>query len=137
MYVYVQHKDGRPLMPTKRLGKVRHLLKDGKAKVVKRTPFTIRLLYDTKDFTQPITLGVDAGSKTIGLSATTDEDELYAANVEFRTDIVKLLSDRREWIEKIVSECDEIGVAVFMKESLRTIMGKDFRQDKLPWEVSK
>lgn len=96
MYVYVQHKDGRPLMPTKRLGKVRHLLKDGKAKVVKRTPFTIRLLYDTKDFTQPITLGVDAGSKTIGLSATTDEDELYAANVELRTDIVKLLSDRRE-----------------------------------------
>lgn len=96
MYVYVQHKDGRPLMPTKRLGKVRHLLKDGKAKVVKRTPFTIRLLYDTKDFTQLITLGVDAGSKTIGLSATTDEDELYAANVELRTDIVKLLSDRRE-----------------------------------------
>lgn len=96
MYVYVQHKDGRPLMPTKRLGKVRHLLKDGKAKVVKRTPFTIRLLYDSKDFTQPITLGVDAGSKTIGLSATTDESELYAANVELRTDIVKLLSDRRE-----------------------------------------
>ena len=41
---------------------------------------------------------------------------------------------KREWIEKIVAECDSTGVAVFMKESLRTIMGCDFRQDKLPWE---
>lgn len=40
----------------------------------------------------------------------------------------------REWIEKIVAECDMAGIAVFMKESLRTIMGNDFRQDRLPWE---
>ena len=95
MYVYVQDKNGNPIMPTKRLGKVRHLLQDGKAKVVKRTPFTIRLTYQSKTFTQPITLGVDAGSKTIGLSATTDEDELFASNVVLRTDIVELLSSRR------------------------------------------
>lgn len=43
--VYVLAQDGAPLMPTKRHGKVRHLLDDGKAKVVKRTPFTIQLLY--------------------------------------------------------------------------------------------
>lgn len=95
MYVYVQDINGNPIMPTKRLGKVRHLLKDGKAKVVKRTPFTIRLTYQSKTFTQPITLGVDAGSKTIGLSATTEEDELFASNVVLRTDIVELLSSRR------------------------------------------
>lgn len=41
---------------------------------------------------------------------------------------------KREWIEGIVAECDHAGVAVFMKESLRTIMGNDFRQDRLPWE---
>ena len=87
MYVYVLSKSGKPLMPTKRLGKVRHMLKDGKAKVVQRTPFT--------EFTQDISLGVDAGSKTIGLSATTDEDELYASNVILRNDIVKLLAERR------------------------------------------
>lgn len=96
MYVYVLSKSGKPLMPTKRLGKVRHMLKDGKAKVVQRTPFTIQLTYDSKEFTQDISLGVDAGSKTVGLSATTDEDELYASNVILRNDIVKLLSDRRE-----------------------------------------
>ena len=95
MYVYVLSKSGKPLMPTKRLGKVRHMLKDGKAKVVQRTPFTIQLTYDSKEFTQDISLGVDAGSKTVGLSATTDEDELYASNVILRNDIVKLLADRK------------------------------------------
>ena len=58
-------------MPTERHGKVRRLLKEGKAKVVKRTPFTIQLLYDTTEYIQDITLGIDAGSKTIGVSATT------------------------------------------------------------------
>ena len=41
--VYVQSKDGRPLMPTRNHRKVRFLLNERAAKVVKRTPFTIRL----------------------------------------------------------------------------------------------
>ena len=32
--VYVIGKNGQPLMPTNRHGKVKHLLKDGKAKVI-------------------------------------------------------------------------------------------------------
>ena len=67
--VYVLNKDGEPLMPTERHGKVRRMLKEGKAKVVRREPFTIQLLYETTNYTQDITLGVDAGSKHIGLSA--------------------------------------------------------------------
>lgn len=94
--VYILNKDGKPLMPTKRRGKVRHLLETNKAKVVKRTPFTIQLLYDTGNHTQEITLGVDAGSKMIGLSAVTEKDEVYSGEVECRNDIVKLLSQRRE-----------------------------------------
>ena len=94
--VYVLDKQGRPLMPTNRHGKVKHLLRDGKAKVVKRTPFTIKLLYDTSNYTQPVTLGVDAGSKTIGISATTKDQELYASEVTLRNDIVDLLSTRRQ-----------------------------------------
>lgn len=42
--VYIQSKNGRPLMPTENHAKVRCLLKAGKAKVVKLVPFTIRLL---------------------------------------------------------------------------------------------
>ena len=65
--VYVLSQEGKPLMPTNRHGKVRHLLNSGKAKVVKKTPFTIQLLFETTTYTQPITLSVDAGSKTVGL----------------------------------------------------------------------
>ena len=94
--VYVLNKDGLPLMPTHKLGKVRHLLKDGKAKIVKRNPFTIQLNYECGNYIQPITLGVDAGSKHIGLSATTEKKELYSSDVELRNDIVDLLSTRRQ-----------------------------------------
>ena len=94
--VYVINRQGQALMPTERHGKVRRLLKSHLAHVVKRIPFTIQLDYDTTDFTQPITLGVDAGSKHIGLSATTEKKELYSADVELRNDIVDKLSIRRE-----------------------------------------
>lgn len=94
--VYVFNKDGAAIMPTENHAKVRVLLKQGKAKVVRRTPFTIQLMYNSTGYTQPITLGVDAGSKHIGLSATTKDKELYASDVELRNDIVDLLSIRRE-----------------------------------------
>lgn len=94
--VYVLSIDGQPLMPTDRHGKVRHLLKDGRAEVVKCCPFTIRLLYDSTHYTQDIVLGVDAGSKHIGLSGTTETKELYASDVELRNDIVDLISTRRQ-----------------------------------------
>ena len=96
MYIYVQAQDGTPLMPTTRAGRVRRLLRDGKAVVVGHTPFTIRLTYDSTRFIQPVTLGVDAGSVHLGLSATTDSRELFAAEIELRTDIVENLSTRRE-----------------------------------------
>lgn len=83
-------------MPTERFGKVRRLLKNGLANVMYRIPFTIQLDYDTTNFIQPISLGIDAGSKHIGISATTSEKELYAADVELRNDIVEKLSTRRE-----------------------------------------
>ena len=96
MLVYVVNKHGQPLMPTSRCGKVKHLLNKELAKVVKRCPFTIQLLYDNNSYTQPISLGVDAGSKVIGVSATTTTKELYAAEVELRNDIVDLISTKRE-----------------------------------------
>jgi hypothetical protein len=95
--VYVISKDGKPLMPTKRHGKVRRLLEQGLAKVVRREPFTIQLLYDTTTYTQPVTVGVDIGSKTVGISAITNKQELFSAEVELRQDIRKLLLKRREY----------------------------------------
>ena len=92
--VYVLNKEGKPLMPCSE-AKARKLLKTKKAHIVNYCPFTIQLDFDCENKTQDISLGVDAGSKTIGLSATTETKELYASNVELRNDIVRLLSDRR------------------------------------------
>jgi hypothetical protein len=66
MVTYVINKDGIPLMPTKRRGWVRKVLKRGEAKVVRREPFTIKLLYETGDVVQECTLGVDTGSVYMG-----------------------------------------------------------------------
>lgn len=94
--VYVINKHGRPLMPCSP-SKARHLLDGGKAKVKKRTPFTIQLVYGSSGYTQEVILGVDAGSKTIGMSASTKKEEVFAANVTPRNDVVDLMSTRREF----------------------------------------
>lgn len=94
MFVYILNKSGGALMPCKPQ-KARKLLKEKKAKVVNRTPFTIQLLYGSSGYKQIVNLGVDAGSKYIGLSATTEKQELFKAEVELRQDISKLLENRR------------------------------------------
>lgn len=95
--VYVLNVNGVPLMPTDRHGKVRRLLKSKQARVVKRTPFTIQLLYDTPTCVQPLTLGVDAGSKHIGLSVSSENKEVYAGQIEPRQDVSKKLDERRQY----------------------------------------
>ncbi len=82
-------------MPTERHGKVKWLLKSGKAKVVRRTPFTIQLLYQTTEYVQPVTLGVDPGYENAGLSAVTNKKKVFRAETQIRTDIPRLLSERR------------------------------------------
>ncbi len=87
---------GEPLMPCSPR-KARILLRDNKAKVVKRDPFTIQLKYATGEAKQDINLGIDAGSKQIGVSATTEKEVLFEAEVELRNDIVELLATRRQY----------------------------------------
>lgn len=93
--VYVLNDNGTILMPTNRHGKVRRLLKNGLAKVVNKIPFVIQLQYNAKEYKQEVSLGVDPGSKYIGLSATTNKKELYSAIVELRNDITAKLALRR------------------------------------------
>ena len=77
MLVYVLNQNSQPLMPCSPC-KARKLLKQGKAIVFKTEPFTIQLLYGASRYKQIITLGIDAGSKVVGLSATTETKELYS-----------------------------------------------------------
>lgn len=76
--------------------KARLLLKQGKAKVIKREPFTIQLNHQSTHYIQPVSLGIDAGTAHIGLSATTKKKAWFEAEVLPRTDIADLLSTRRE-----------------------------------------
>lgn len=95
-YVYVISSTGKPLMPTKRCGWVRRALNNKRARVVRRDPFTIQLLYESNEYVQNIDLGIDAGSKHIGVSACSNDREFYASEVNIRTDIVDNISTRRE-----------------------------------------
>lgn len=97
--VYVLDRNGQPLMPTKRSGWVYRALRDGKAKVVSKCPFTIKLLYDSTSFTQPLTLGMDTGSKYVGSAVINDttSEILYESQVELRDDIKSKMDRRRQF----------------------------------------
>ena len=96
MFVYVISKDGQPLMPTSRFGKVRRLLKNKKAKVVSRCPFTIKLLYEPESLVvQEIVLGQDTGSKHVGTACVADNKVLYQSEITLRDDIKKKMESRR------------------------------------------
>lgn len=95
-YVYVLDKNGSPLMPTSRCGKVRKLLKNREAKVIRKEPFTIQLLKGTTNNTQPISLGVDTGASHIGVSAIGNSKTYYKAEVQLRNDIKKKMDSRRQ-----------------------------------------
>jgi len=97
-FVYVLDKDKNPLMPmaTARFGRVRKLLKEGKAKIVKRKPFTIQLLYDSTTHKQALILGNDPGSKHPGAIVRTERNKIvYAAHLTTRTkEVTKEMMDR-------------------------------------------
>ncbi len=93
MLVFVLNKHGNPLMPTSS-AKARHLLNSGQATVVKRTPFTIQMLYGSSGYKQDITLGVDAGYATVGFSAVSGDRELIAGELTLRSNIKQLLEKR-------------------------------------------
>ena len=94
--VYVLSQRQKPLMPCSSQ-KARRLLDAGKARVVSRTPFVIQLTTASGETVQPVTLGLDPGYAHVGLSAISDGKELYAADVQLRTDIVKLNAERTSY----------------------------------------
>ena len=96
MLVYVLKQNGQPFMPTSRFGKVRRLLKEKKAKVVRREPFTIKLLYEPEtDMVQECYCGVDTGSRHIGVAVVGNDRVLYQSQTELRNNIKKKMDARR------------------------------------------
>ena len=93
--VYVLSPERRPLMPCSAAA-ARLLLKGKKAKVVRRTPFTIKLMAPPETtYIQPITLGVDTGSSVVGAAAADEKGNvLYLSEVELRNDIASTMKER-------------------------------------------
>ncbi len=97
MYVvYVLDKDGNPLMPTKRFGHVRKLMKAGLAKPVSTKPFVIQLLYESTKYTQPLYGGTDPGRTNIGEAVINQKGEVVfsAILISRNKDIPKLMRER-------------------------------------------
>lgn len=95
--VYVINYDNTPLMPCTPVI-ARLLLKQGKAKVKRKTPFTIKLLYQTTNYTQDLTLGIDTGSSKIGSAVVSNEGKVvYLSEVEIRNDISDKMKQRSKY----------------------------------------
>ena len=78
--VFVLNINGKPLMPCS-ITKARHLLQGGRANVVKRFPFTIKLNFECENKVQEVNLGIDSGAKFIGFSATSEKKELMSGTL--------------------------------------------------------
>ena len=95
MIIYVINKNGTPLMPCKP-SKARKLLRDGKAKVIRREPFTIKLNWLATEYIQELTLGIDSGSKTIGSAVRDDKNQVYyLSEIVLRQDVKSKMDQRR------------------------------------------
>ncbi len=78
--------------------KARKLLKQGKAKCIRKTPFTIKLQWDCEENMQSCILGVDTGSSKIGSSAVKENgDVIYLSQVEIRNDISDKMKQRSKY----------------------------------------
>ena len=96
MKVCVVNKHGKPLMPTTPR-KARILLRESNAKIFKRTPFTIQLIYGSSGYVQEVRAGIDSGYQNIGYSAVSDFEELIGGEVKMIPRMSKRLTERRKY----------------------------------------
>ncbi len=96
MKVFVLSQEGKPLMPTTPR-RARLWLKAKRARVVRQEPFTIRLRFAAQAYVQPAKVGVDTGSKAVGIAATSNGEVVFQAEVHLRDDITDKLTRRRQY----------------------------------------
>jgi len=92
--VYVRNKDGAWLMPCSR-AKARKLLRAKRARVIRLRPFAIQLLWQCEGHVQPMTVGIDKGSHTTGISCVAGGKVLVSAEIRHRRDVKEKMTTRR------------------------------------------
>lgn len=96
--VYVISKNNEPLMPTKRFGNVRRMLKEKRDKVVQTKPFTIKLLFETTNYTEDLVLGIDTGRTNISITVSNENtgEAIYSSELKTRNkEVPKLMEERK------------------------------------------
>ena len=94
MRVFVINRPGEALMPCKPR-KARILLRESKAKVIRRNPFTIQLKYGSTGYKQDLKLGVDTGHNEVGISVVAETKEVFSAVATMRNDISEKITTRK------------------------------------------
>jgi hypothetical protein len=92
--VFIQNKDGKALMPCSSR-EARLLLRNKKAVVIKRFPFTIRLVFGSSGYKQKVILGIDSGYENIGFSVVSEKKELISGIIKLDDKTSKRLQERR------------------------------------------
>lgn len=77
--------------------KARILLKQNKATIYKYNPFTIRLNYCSGESNQICKIGIDTGSKNIGIAITSNKNVLFKGEIELRQDVKSNIYLRKEY----------------------------------------
>jgi len=96
MRVFVKNMRGEALMPcTPR--KARLLLNEKKAKIIGYKPFTIQLTIATGETIQETILGVDTGSKHVGISIASEDKVLAKGEIELRQDVKSNIETRKTY----------------------------------------
>jgi 5-methylcytosine-specific restriction endonuclease McrA len=100
MRAFVLDKDKKPIMPC-HCARARMLLRDDKAKIYLRYPFTIILTYDMDADLQPLEAKIDPGSKVSGvalvLQGTRGPKVICGAHIEHKGHLVSpALTKRRQ-----------------------------------------
>ena len=75
--------------------KAKLLLKENKAKVTCKLPFTIKLTTPTGETIQSVIAGMDTGSKIIGCAAVTNGQVVYQSEIQIRQDVSKKMQARK------------------------------------------
>lgn len=97
MAVCVIGKNGERLMPMTRFGKVKHMIRDGRAVKIKSKPFTIQLTYETTSYTQPIEACQDTGYLHVGYSVKSQKQEFVSEQRDLLLDEKKRHDDCRKY----------------------------------------
>ena len=92
--VFVINQNGQPLMPC-HPAKARKLLRDGKATVVHRSPFTIKLLWDCEGQVREVALGIDKGSHFTGFCCVSQGKILLSGQIHHLLDVKNTMDGRR------------------------------------------